>query len=581
MARLFKARHMAMGVALAAGALVATSASADAQGRMRVLVPTFDNAQGSTTREGQRLAEQVRRAIDEMPRHAPLEDKAWKAALKKYDLREQDMSCIEWKQLAQMETTMGAGLVMCGTYDESTGTVSGEFSPAGGGDGFKIPAFQFQDRDQAASHIVQAFNTYTRQLTVLTSCDEYIRGESWEQALQSCTEAVELNPQSTSGNYLRGSALLKLKRPEEARPAFEAVLAVDPINSEALLAAGYTAAQLKQQEVSQRYLREYLAMNPGDIDVRLSIATELANQGDPSGALKLTEEVATGADATAQIFTYAGHFAMNAGLAAQQDGSAPTTDAAAAGGEAMALFRKAVQHYERALEMTPADSVDGAIYRNLMLAHRNIGNMDRALAIGQRATADGDNAQALSIYADVLKDAGRIDEAIAALDRAVQIDPEMQNLGARKGLMLLDANRLNEAVAAFKQANGAGLLSPDLRENVAQRLAVNGFNLTQQQRYNDAMPYFRASRELGTSERSVGMVNFFHGYTLVMQADGILRTATTAGPARTARPLLDEARRLLQNANGYTEQRAKTQELLGNVAQYIEVADALIRAGNE
>lgn len=578
MARLFKARHMAMGVALAAGAMVATSASADAQGRMRVLVPTFDNAQGSTTREGQRLAEQVRRAIDQMPRHAPLEDKAWKDALKKYDLREQDMTCISWKQLAQMESAMGAGLVMCGTYDESTGMVSGEFAPAGGGDGFKIAAFQFQDRDQAASHIVEAFNTYTRQLTVLTSCDEYIRGESWEQALQSCTEAVELNPQSTSGNYLRGSALLKLDRPAEALPAFEAVLAVDPINSEALLAAGYTAAQLKQRDVSQRYLHEYLAMNPGNIDVRLSIATELANQGDPAGALQLVEEVSTEADASAQIFTYAGHFAMNAGLAAQSAEAAGAATPGAAD-EAMTLFRKAVQHYERAIEMTPADSVDGAIYRNLMLAHRNIGNMDRALAVGQRATADGDNVQALSIYADVLKDAGRIDEAIAALDRAMRIAPETQNLGARKGLMLLDANRLNEAVAAFKQANDAGLLSPELRENVAQRLAVNGFNLTQQQRFNDAMPYFRASRELGTSERSVGMVNFFHGYTLVMQVDGMLRTATTAGPARTARPLLDEARRLLQNAGGFSEQRAKTQELLGNVAQYIEVADALIRAG--
>lgn len=579
MALLFKARHMAMGAALAAGAMVATSASADAQGRMRVLVPTFDNAQGSTTRDGQRLAEQVRKAINELPRHAPLEEKAWKDALKKYDLREQDMSCIEWKQLAQMEKAMGVGLVMCGTYDESTGTVSGEFAPAGGGDGFKIAEFPFQDRDQAAAHIVQAFNTYTRQLTLLTSCDEYVRGESWEQALQACTEAVELNPQSTSGNYLRGSALLKLDRQEEALPAFEAVLAVDPINSEALLAAGYTAAQLKQQELSQRYLHEYLAMNPGNIDVRLSIATELANQGDPAGALQLVEEVATGADASAQIFTYAGHFAMNAGLSAQ---AAAGTDVAAPGSntEAMTLFRKAVQHYERAIEMTPADSVDGAIYRNLMSAYRNVGNVDRALAIGQQATASGDNAQALSIYADVLKEAGRVDEAIAALDRAVQVDPTMPNLEARKGLLLLEANRLNEAVAAFKQANDAGRLSPEFRENVAQQLAVSGYNLTQRQRFNEALPYFRASRELGKSERSVGMVNFFHGYTLVMQVDGMLRTATTAGPARTAKPLLEEARRLLQNAGGFTEQRAKTQELLGNVAQYIEVADALIRAGS-
>lgn len=576
MARLFNRRHFAFGASLMAGALLATTATAEAQGRMRVLVPSFENEQGAVTRNGQRLADQVRKQINQLPTHAPLEDKAWKDALKKHNLKEADMDCIKWRQLTRLETAMNAALVMCGTYNEAAGQVSGQFAPTGGGDAFEIPAFAFSSQEQAAQHIVDAFQTYTRQLSLIQYCDEHIRSQNWQQALDTCNQAVELNPRSTSANYARGSALLQLERPEEALAAFEAVLAVDQINTDALLAAGYAAAQLGRQDVSQRYLREYLAMNPGDIQVRLSIATELANKGDPSGALSLVEEVAAGEDATAQMFQYAGHFAMNAGLTAQQAGGP-------AGGEStagMEYFQKAITNYERAISMLPADSLDAQVHRQLMLAYKNVGNTDRALEMGQKIAAQGTDAQALVIYAEALKDAGRVDEAISILDRAGQIDPEISNLSGRKGLLLLDAGRLNDAVAAFKQALARNEMQAAQAENIAQQIAAKGFTQhTQRNQFEQALPFFAAAREIGRSERTVGMINFLHGYTVLKQGEPIIKDGNNAAAGRRAKPLFERAKTLLESSAAYTEQAAVRAQLIEQVNQFIEVADALIRAG--
>ena len=101
--RKFNPRHTMFGVAFLAGAMFAgdaAPAAAQVQSRMRVLVPAFVNAEGKSTRNGSRLADQVRKQINEMPTHAPAEEKEWKEALKKFGLKESDMDCVKWRQLA-------------------------------------------------------------------------------------------------------------------------------------------------------------------------------------------------------------------------------------------------------------------------------------------------------------------------------------------------------------------------------------------------------------------------------------------------------------------------------------------------
>lgn len=572
MARSFNARYLAAGAWLLAGALLTPAAPAEAQSRMRVLVPGFENEQGKTTRTGNRLADQLRKEINQMATHAPAERKDVNSALKKHGLKESDMDCIKWAQLARLESSLNIGLVLCGTLNESANTVEARFAPVGGGDAFMVPQFTMQSIDQAAAQVVEAFGTYVRQLQLVQYCDDYIRNESWQQALDNCNQAVELNPRSVSAHYARGSALLNLDRPEEALEAYETVLEVDPIHTEALLAAGYTAAKLGRQEVSQRYLGEYLALNPGDVQVRLTIATRLANEGDPSGALKLVEEaIADEEEGTAQLYEYAGHFAMNTGLQLEQLGVTAAEDPDA-------YFEKAIESYEHVLEME-GDSTSGAVLRNLMTAYRNTGETDRALALGERATTVSDEPQTWNVYAGILRDAGQIDEAMRALDRVQELDPEFPNITGRKAVMFLDAGRLDEAVAATRRAAERDEMQPAQIENISQRITVQGWQHAQQKRFDRAIAHFEAARRIGQSELSDAMANFFHAVTLIQQGDPIIREANNAAAGRRAKPLFERAKALLQGAAAYTDQASKRAELLQQVDQFIEVADALIRAG--
>jgi tetratricopeptide (TPR) repeat protein len=220
------------------------------------------------------------------------------------------------------------------------------------------------------------------------------------------------------------------------------------------------------------------------------------------------------------------------------------------------------------------------VHRQLMLAYTNVGNTDKALDLGQRIAARGTDAQALVIYADVLKDAGRLDEAISMLERAGQVDPDLPALSGRKGLLLLEADRLNDAVASFKQALARNEMQAGQAENIAQQIALKGYQQhTQRSRFEQALPYFAAAREIGKAERTVGMINFLHGYTLLRQGEPIIKEGNNAAAARRARPIFERARALLESAGDYTDQEVVRVQLLAEVAQFIEYADALIRAG--
>jgi tetratricopeptide (TPR) repeat protein len=573
--RNFNPRQTMFGVALLAGAMLAADVApvdAQAQSRMRVLVPAFVNAEGATTRSGGRLADQVRRQINQMPTHAPTEEKEWKDALKQFGLKESDMDCIKWRQLASQANI--AQLVLCGTLDESTGTVTAGFHPLAGGDAFEVPAFAFQSPEQGAQQVVQSFETYVRQISLVLYCDQNIQSQNWQGALDLCNQAVELNPRSVSAHYARGSALMNLDRNEEAFEAYRTVLEIEPLHTDAMLAAGILASKLGRADVSQQYFQEYLALNPGDENVRLSIAHDLANAGDPAGALRLVEAAAGEGEASVSLLEYSGHFAMNAGLETQQGGPMNgNTD------QANAFFRKAIDYYRRAVEIK-GDSADATVLRNLMLAYKNVGNMEQALAVGERATRNSEDAQAWLVYSDVLREAGRNSQAITAMDRAASLNPDLPGIAFRKAVMLFGQGQLDQAVAAVKAGLASNSMPADQAENLAQQMAVRGYNVTQEGRPEAAMRFFAAAREIGKSERTVGMINFFNGYALVRQADSILREATTAAPARRAMPMLERAKVLLDGAGAYTEQAAQRANLLQNVQQYMEMARALIDMGS-
>jgi hypothetical protein len=117
-------RQLGLGVLLAVMTTAGSVIPAAAQGsRMRVLVPAFE-VDNPRSRLGVQLAEQLRRQINQMPTHAPADARQVRNALRRFDLREEQTSCAQWLQLAEH---VEAGLVLCGTVEESSQRVTARF----------------------------------------------------------------------------------------------------------------------------------------------------------------------------------------------------------------------------------------------------------------------------------------------------------------------------------------------------------------------------------------------------------------------------------------------------------------------
>jgi tetratricopeptide (TPR) repeat protein len=582
MARLFNPRQFAAVASVIAGALLinVSDVAAQAQGRFRVLVPNFKQPSGEKSKNGEKLAEQLRKAINQMNTHAPVDtdDKTVKDAMRGFGLKEDEMDCIKWVQLASQKQL--SQLVLCGDIDETNSQVTAKFQPIGGGEPFEVAPFAMTSPEQGAQQITQAFGTYIQQLRAAQSCSDYIVSESWQQALDACTQVTQLNPKSIQGHGSRAIALENLNRPEEALAAFQKVLEIDQINTSAMLRAGLLAAKLNQQDVSQRYFKQYLEFDPENEEVRVKIASDLNAAGDPAGALLLLEQWTSNPKASIDAHYYAGMFAASAALAIQQR-SGPATEQTT---QAKEFFNKAIAAFDKVIAMEP-DSVDQQVLRQLVIAHRGAGNIDKAVELGRRATATPsgkpeDDAQIWSIYAQALQDAKLYDEALVALDKTLALDPTFQQIPARKAAMLISADRYQEAVDIVKAALETSTIDAAVAEQIAGAVAYKGFQLSQANELAASLPYFSMARSIARQPVTIAMANFFEGFTLVKQGAPLVSSnETTAAQARNAKPIFEKARVLLQGASAFEEQAAARAQLLGQITQYIERIDAIIKIG--
>ena len=580
MARSFN--RLATAITLAAGSLLvvdAVPAAAQQQqpqqqqvgGRMRVLIPAFESVKGGKSKTGEKIAERLKKALNEMPTHAPADDKEVKAAIKKFGLKENEMGCIQWRQLM---THVNAELTLCGTVDETSNAVNAVFHSSKSTQ-FDVPQFALQTDEQAAQQVVQAFRLYTRQLELVVFCNDDIGTQNWQAALDKCNQAVEMNPRSIDAHYMRGGALTNLNRNEEALAAYKKVLELDPLHQEAMLAAGIISAKLGQQDVSQKYFQEYLALNPGNEDVRLKIASDLGAAGDWPGALKLLEEKLDD-KASPALYQFAGDFAINAALAKQQ-ASGP---AGGVSDEAAAFFRKATELYEAFIAKSPDKANDPALVQRLMVAYSNSGNNAKALEIGARATASTNDAKVWVAYSRALQQEKRVDEALAALDKAAQIDPNTANLQRTRALMLMELGRVQDAVAAIQAAQAKNELRAEEVERLSEQMSgIMALGLIREKKFDEAIPLLNAARAIGKSERSIGMANFFEGYSLMQQGDPIIRSGNTKAIGERSKAIFLRARTLLEGAAGYTEQAGQRAQMLQSISAYLQAAEGMIKSG--
>jgi tetratricopeptide (TPR) repeat protein len=473
---------------------------------------------------------------------------------------------------------MNAELVMCGQYEPSGGgmQVAAQFISAKTGETFEIAPFAATDPAQAAQHIFSMFENYVKQISLAAFCSDYLASSQWPNALENCNQALTINPNSQVSLMGKGMALYRMgvdanqaevtdsAKLREAEAVYKQVLTLNPVHQDALRQSGILAARLGNAAASREYFRQYMELNPGDVGVRLAIASEAQKNGDPVGALRIVEEGVVNDTTSVDLNSYAGHFAIAAAGKVAPDSAAP-------------FFDLAAKYYGRVYTVKQNET-DPVVLQNYVLALLQLPNRKQeAVDIGTRAiAAKPDEAGVWMAYANALQATGRLDDALKAVDNALSKDPKTPRANLRKAQWLLAGNRLNEAIPAFQASVQAGDIDGALATNLVFR---EGFEKYRANQFDTALDYFSAAKSLATDAKGVGMANFWTGMVHYQRGIAASKPQTKAS-ARAALPHFQRAQSALQG-EGVTEYASSTQgvnlgQTLSAVRQYIDIQNQII-----
>lgn len=567
------ARHplpsAAAALALAALLIPALPGSGAAQQttEIPVLVPPVTAAEGLDRDFGKDIAEKVREALEDFAGFQPIDWGDVEDLLDQYDLDEERLTPIEWRQLAGR---MNAGMVMLGSMTRAGDGVRIEvaFVDPKTGDELPVDAFTVgEGRDEEAAEAITAgLNEGVEYTRSLAFCSEYLASEQHEDALRNCERALSINPGSTRALYLRGRIHMAMEDWSSAVADLGQVLEENPSNTDAIQSLAYSHLQAGDKERSLELYREYLNFNPDDATVRLNIAYELANGGNYAGAMELLQEGVERAPDNADLWEYLGSVALRKGT--EGDGGSEISDPEA--------VRTAAAAFDRVLELR-GDQTAPTILSNVISAHMLLGDYQAALDFSQRAIElienppatgvdEGEDPEAeeapelskeqllASIHskrADVYNRMERFEDAAREVTRAMELDPELPNVYVRRGLYRLKAGDTEAAVADFRTAVNERGADPD---QIAQTLFSQAYNEQfQQGRYQPAIRAFETALEFARAQDVVHQIQFFaaYGYYQIGTSLDNQNQQETCQPARRALSAFQNVLPHLNQAGSY------------------------------
>ncbi|MFW6199224.1 MAG: tetratricopeptide repeat protein [Gemmatimonadota bacterium] len=554
--------------------LASSVAAQEASARFRVLVPRIQPEGDASNNFGEDLAEDLRELIDEFDTHRPVDEDDIEDAMDEFEMNWEDLNCVRTTQLASQ---IGSEVVLCGGYAEVGNDeyeVDVEFQVVETGETFQVEAVTVHqdERNQAAQHIIDSFDRVVQQTRSTAFCQDYYGSQQWDRALENCNRAIELSPESEIAHYTKARTLENMDELEEALDELDTVLELNPIHENALQWAGNVAARLDQNEAARDYYSRYLELNPEDSRVRMRIAYDLAQAGDPVGAMQLIEEGFDLDEDNPALYEQYGNFAFSAATQAMegrpQDEELPP--------EVADYYRTAIDAYGQVFEMK-GDSTNVNQLRNVVAAHVQLGEHEEAVSFGEQALdAYPENARLWSTYADALNRAGQVDEAIVALDSVRSVDPEYANTFIRQGQWLLQAGRIEDAVDRLHTAVERGEQSAD----VVARLVLGNAHSEgiQEEDFQYALETIPLAKEFDVGDGVQAELDFWHGYAMFQQAIEDQEPATLESAEATL-PRFEEALGLFQQAEPYASEQPSINldQFVENTQRYIEIQEAVIQ----
>ena len=559
--------------------------------RYRVLVPDFFAVQGAKKGFGGDVAEEVRKKLEGLATHQPIEKKEINEQLSKFKMKMEELDCLKTRQLA---TQIQANLALCASYTDQGADghqlTDIEFWDMGTGEPLKVEPVTVTGKDakvQAAQTIFAAFDRMVQLARAQQFCADYANSQQWENAMTNCEKALELNPNATGTRMRKAQILNELAKAETSDAAkapllqktldeLKKVLEQNEFHEGALQMAGVVSIALGDPVAGREYFKKYLEVNPEADQLRLKLAYDMAQAGDPEGAMQFVKVGLDAAPNNADLLEYYAGY----GIAAANKRAEAVSKQDANGGlpaPAQALYREVINALTKVVEIR-GDKVGVTQLRSLIVSHLALGDAVTAEAVARRAlTLFPNEVLIYASLADALQRQGKIDEAIAAMDKVEELQPDYPNLRLRTGSWLMTAGRVDDAIAQFKKGVAKGI-DPNMVANMIYSDAAN--NGVRKENWSYALKGIQAAKSFeGLSADTKATLDFWQGWTIYHQAMALEKPQNLQSATQT-KPMFEQAKALFTAGRPAAAKiGVNIQQIMDAVDTYIEIETVLIKRG--
>ncbi len=336
-----------------------------------------------------------------------------------------------------------------------------------------LPTAQAAKLDDAANQIAKAIKDARRQVPAEETCHNHVVQGKYQEAVAAARRGLASNPTANIVAVCLAEGYAGLKMDDSVIAVSERVRANDPRNITALrmLADIY---QTRKDPRSIDVLMALVAADPTNLRLQQAVVNSLAESGQSAKAIPIVRDLLQNNPGDPQLLHLAWLVYLNA-----KD------------------FEGAINVGNELVRVdTAAATAD--YYTRLAGAYANLNQLQRASETAARGAAKFPNDANLLLYnASAFLKAGQLQQAIDAANRALTIDPKLEN-----GYLLLAQaqGQLNQpdAFAATLQRGAANGANKSILAQIALQQGNNAFKAAQASK---ARPDFqRAIRYLAMSD---------------------------------------------------------------------------------
>jgi tetratricopeptide (TPR) repeat protein len=473
-------------------------------GRFRVLVVPMQS-KALDDDFGEDVAKELRDRLEDFATHAPIAENEFKRALKRYEVKPEDLNAIRARQLANL---MGAQVVFWGEVNKAGAgyEVDAKFIDVKTGDEVAVPKVTVRDdNDEAVKKVaaaaIDAFQEQVKFVRARQFCADYAGSQQPENAIRNCNEALEINPKSVDALYNKGLAFRQLYENEQQQGTngwadsaityFERVLENDPGRRIAMQQAAWLYSKMGEANKATELYKQYLELDPGNVPVRLKVAYDLANADLMPEAIEIIQGGLEYAENDTTLLQSLGDYALQY---SSEDSS---------------YVDIALDAYKKVLELKGAQT-DVALIENAIAAYTRADKPQEAVQFAEQALeSHSDSPRLWSLYADALGRMERYSEAAAAMDSVIALDESYQHAYLKRGRFKLQAGNEDAALADFQKAIQVG---SSTESDVFTLLWAEAIQNRNNGNYTKALPFFEKAAEYAPADKRQEL-QFWWGYT--------------------------------------------------------------------